>query len=102
MRKKINYSVILDGTVVDTRKSHRDYTHAVVSHDTRTEEDDPNTYSVNYCGTLALAEKSKGDHLRPTYTMKTFHGTKVYKRDLTGMIVTIVPVTIDNPNRELA
>lgn len=92
MSKKINYSVILDGAVVDTRKSHRDYTHAVViQYKGEWKDYDGN---VNYCGTLTLAEKKKRDILRP-YTR--IGRKKVATRtSASNTIVTIVPVTIDN------
>ena len=67
--KKINYSVIIDGTVVGTRKSHRDYTHAVASVERG---------AWAYCGRLDLAEKMLRNH-GASYDV-------------------IVPVTIDNPN----
>lgn len=97
MTKKINYSVILDGTVVGTRKSHRDYTHAVVTQDKRAEG--ASVYC--YCGRLDLAEDQKRAILRPYYwssaTIRT-RGKKV-ARDVSNIIVTIVPLTIDNPNK---
>ena len=92
MSKKINYSVILDGTVVDTRKSYHDYTHAVVTQNT----EDSNRLSVRYCGRLDLAEKTKRDILRPFMRI----GREKVALDHSTTIVTIVPVTIDNPNQE--
>jgi len=89
MTKKINYSVILDGTVVDTRKSHRDYTHAVVTQNLVTRNYLP--YSVRYCGRLDLAEKTKRDILRPFMRI----GRKKVARDTSNTIVTIVPVTLN-------
>ena len=92
MTKKINYSVILDGTVVGTRKSKRDYTHAVVVQDTENSD----WLTVSYCVRLDLAEKSKRDFLRPFMRI----GREKVALDHSTTIVTIVPVTIDNPNQE--
>ena len=92
MTKKINYSVILDGTVVGTRKSKRDYTPAVVVQDTENSD----WLTVSYCGRLDLAEKTKRDILRPFMRI----GREKVALDHSTTIVTIVPVTIDNPNQE--
>ena len=102
MSKKINYSVVIDGTVVGTRKSHRTYTHAIVVSGQRLSETrlsaGSNHYVTCYCGSEALAEKALGNEFPATYGGRPF--TTWYGIPYTDLTRTIVPVTIDNPNRE--
>jgi hypothetical protein len=97
MRKKINYSVVIDGTVVGTRKSHRTYTHAIVVSGQRISETQlsagNNHYVSRYCGSEALAEKALRNEFQATYGGRPI--TTWYGIPYTDLTRTIAPVTLN-------
>ena len=78
MARKIRYSVVPDGEVVGTRKSHRTYTHALVDLD----PSEPARVE-SYAGRRDLAEK----------LLRTYQARAAKRGDTCSLV--LVPVTVE-------